>query len=198
MRITVVSGSMRNNSQSLNVAKHLVRVIEGLGAQAELLDLNISILPLYNHDLSDDTRKIWDSIEEGFKISDGFVLVSPEWDGMFSAGLHNLFNYVASASKNNTMAHKPVSLVGVSSGMGGAYPIAQLRMTGPKNTHYVVIPENLRFAKVKEVLIDGEIVVEGLRDRVYYAMKMLLEYAEALGQIRNNGTIDYEHFSSGV
>lgn len=198
MKIVVVSGSTRAESQSLKVAEYLKSRLEDFGTETDLVDLNVHRLPLYDDSESGPWQEIWNPIESKLENADGFVLVSPEWDGMFSVGLHNMFNYVASGSTKNTMAHKPVTLVGVSSGMGGVYPIAQLRMTGSKNTHYVVSPESLRFAKVKDVLVDGRIVVNGLRERTDYALKVLIKYAEALAPIRRDELLDFNKFGSGV
>ncbi len=198
MMIVVISGSMRVESQSLKVAEYLKIRLESFSAETDLVDLNVHRLPLYDDSESGTWQENWNPIEKQLEHADGFVLVSPEWDGMFSVGLHNMFNYVASGSTKNTMAHKPVLLVGVSSGMGGVYPIAQLRMTGPKNTHYVVTPENLRFAHVKDVLVDGRIVIEGLRNRTDYALQVLIEYAVALGPIRRGNLLDFKKFGSGV
>ncbi len=197
MKIVVVSGSMRDKSQSYSVAEYLQKRLAGMELDADLVDLNKQRLPLFDDSDTGEWQKIWEPMEEVLAKADGFVFVTPEWDGMFSAGLHNLFNYVASGSDKNTMAHKPVMLVGVSSGMGGAYPLAQLRMTGPKNTHFVVSPENLRIAQVKEVLVDGEIVVDGVRERAEYSLKVLIEYAKALKPIRESDILDLKKFGSG-
>lgn len=198
MKITVISGSTRADSQSLKVSEYLKAELEKLGADAVILDLNEKRLPLFDDDLSGEWAKLWQPIEAELDSSDGFVFVSPEWDGMFSVGLHNLFNYVASGSSKKVMAHKPVTLTAVSDGMGGVYPLSQMRSIGPKNTHYLVTPENLRFAQVKDVLVDGEITVDGLRNRVEYSLKVLLEYAKALKEIRNSDVLDFKNFKNGV
>lgn len=197
MKITVVSGSVRANSESRKVADYLVDRLSGADIEVSLADLNEQRLPLYDHSNEGAWQGIWASIEQELGSADGFVIVSPEWDGMFNVGLHNMFHYVTK-TKKHVLAHKPVMLVGVSDGMGGAYPIAQLKAVGPKNTHYVVSPENLRISKVKEVLVDGEIVVDGVRERADYALKILVEYAKALKPLRDSGMLDFKKFGSGV
>lgn len=198
MKIVVINGSTRANSQSRRVADYLLDRLRNLNTEAVLVDLNEQRLPLYDDTDEGPWQEIWQPIEAELENADGFVFVSPEWDGMFSAGLHNLFNYVASGSSKKVMAHKPVTLVGVSDGMGGVYPLAQMRMVGPKNTHYLVTPENIRFANVKDVLVDGNIVVDGLRERADYSLRVLLEYAKALQQVRASGVLDFKSFKNGV
>ena len=195
MKITVVSGSTRSNSQSLSVAHYLQEKLDGLGVSTALVDLNTQRLPLYDDTETGPWQEVWTPIESELSSSDGFVFVTPEWDGMFSVGLHNMFHY---CTDKHFLAHKPVMLVGVSDGLGGAYPLAQLKAIGQKNTHFVVSPENLRISKVKEVLIDGEIVVNGVRERADYSLKVLLEYAKALKQVRESGVLNLKKFGSGV
>lgn len=198
MKVAIISASTRKNSQSRNVSEYLKGLFQSEDIDTAVIDLSEQVLPIYDDSENGDWQSVWQPIENSLSESDAFVLVSPEWDGMFSAGLHNMFNYVASGSSANPMAHKPAMLVGVSSGMGGAYPIAQMREVGPKNTHFVVSPENLRFAKVKEVLVDGQVTVNGLRERAEYSVKVLIEYAKALNQVRDSDVIDMEKFGSGM
>lgn len=197
MKIVVVSGSVRDGSQSRKVADYLQERLADMDVEAGLVDLNKQRLPLYDHSDEGPWQDIWAPIEKELSDADGFVFVSPEWDGLASVGLHNMFHYTTK-TKNHVLAHKPVMLTSVSTGMGGAYPLAQLRSAGPKNTHYVVSPENLRVSKVKEVLIDGDMVVDGVRERADYSLKILIEYAKALRQVRAAGILDYEKFASGV
>ncbi len=193
MKIIVISGSTRPDSQSRKVAEYLDKKLVELGAQTELVDLNESRLPIFDNSSSGPWEEVWNPIKAALESADGYVFVSPEWDGMFSVGLHNMFHYAG-----NALAHKPVTLASVSDGMGGIYPLAQLRATGPKNTHYVVTPENLRFSDVNNLLVNGEITQDGVRARADYALKILIAYAEALKQIRDSGIVDLEQFKFGV
>lgn len=195
MKIVVISGSVRANSESRKVADYLAGRLRAFGVVAEVVDLNEQRLPLYDDSKEGPWQSVWEPIEKQLQEAEGFVFVSPEWDGVFSVGLHNMFHY---AVKKRVLDHKPVMLVGVSDGMGGAYPIAQLKAVGPKNTHYVVSPENLRISKVKEALVNGEIVVDGVRERADYSLQVLIEYAKALKPIRKSGLLDLKKFGSGV
>jgi len=164
-----------------------------MGTTARVIDLNEDRLPLYDDSETGDWQAVWQPISAKLESADGFVFVSPEWDGMFSVGLHNMFHY-----SGQLLAHKPVMLVSVSSGIGGVYPLAQLRMAGPKNRHYVVTPENLRISDVGNVLVDGQIVQEGVRERANYSLRVLIEYAKALAVVRSSGVIDFVKFKNGV
>lgn len=197
MNIVVISGSTRADSASLKVSNYLVQKLNGNGIETNLVDLNESRLPLYD-DGPSKSDETWLKVLPLLTKADAYIFVSPEWDGMFSVGLHNLLNYTASAVDDKPLAHKPVMLVGVSSGMGGAYPLAQMKAMGQKNNHFVVIPDNLRFAKFKEVFVDGELAEGGLKARVEYSLKLLAEYAEALKSVRSSSSLDLDTFASGV
>jgi len=193
MKITIISGSTRDNSESKKVASYLSFCFTRLNADNAILDLNDKRLPLYNATENGPWELIWDEISRLLNQSDGFVFVSPEWDGMFSVGLHNMFHYV-----DKELADKPVLLVGVSSGRGGQYPLQQMRIMGYKNKRFVVIPESLYYDHIQESLIDNAFVNDRVTERTDYALKVLIEYAKSLKLVRDSGVINYEKFPNGL
>lgn len=193
MNITIISGSTRNNSQSRRVSDYLSLRLTKFGIENTVLDLNEKRLPLYDDTEEGPWQILWNEISSLLSQSDGFVFVSPEWDGMFSVGIHNMFHYVG-----KEMADKPVLTVGVSSGRGGRYPLQQMRTMGYKNKRFVIIPENLYFDHIEESLVDGAFTDSRTADRTDYALKVLVEYAKALLLVRTSGVIDYEKFPNGL
>ena len=69
--------------------------------------------------------------------SDAFIVISPEWHGMAPAGLKNFFLMWGKGE----LAHKPALIITVSSGDGGSYPVAELRMSSYKNNRICFLPE---------------------------------------------------------
>ena len=193
MKITIISGSTRDNSESKLIAEYLSVCLTKNNINSVILDLNEKRLPLYNATESGSWELIWDEISRLLNQSDGFVFVSPEWDGMFSVGLHNMFHYV-----DKELADKPVLLVGVSSGRGGQYPLQQMRIMGYKNKRFVVIPESLYYDHIQESLIDNAFVNNQVIERTSYALKILIEYAKSLKLVRDSGVINYEKFPNGL
>jgi len=193
MKITIISASTRDNSQTRRVSDYLSNRLKKFNTENTILDLNEKRLPLYDNTGEGPWVKLWEEISILLKESDGFVFASPEWDGMFSVGLHNMFHYT-----DKELADKPVLIVGVSSGRGGRYPLQQMRTMGYKNKRFVVIPESLFYDYIQEALIDGTLIDSRTTEQTDYALKILVEYAKALIAVRKSGVIDYEKFPNGL
>lgn len=182
MKIVVVSGSNRLNSQSLKIAKIIRHKLAKSGHNASLIDLHETNLPLFGGETHGKWLEISDIIEE----ADGFVWITPEWDGMVPPAM---YNFIAHAGRE--MAHKPVLLAAVSSGVGGAYPIASLKAFGGKNRHYVLVPEQLIFREVKNVFSSPVPDENNQRDidmhrRTDYALKVLASFSKHLHAARKD------------
>jgi NAD(P)H-dependent FMN reductase len=194
MKILVLSGSTRPKSQSRKVADIIVGKLKSKQqAEVELLDLCEAKLPIY-----DDGEKLeWEHISKKLIEADGFVWVVPEWNGTAGPGIMNLLAYL-----KQQICHKPVLLVGVSSGIGGAYPLAQIRGFGAKNSRAVFVPESIRILNVKDFFngeqpdpnLDSDATLHARTD---YALDILLAYTTKLGEIRSNDLIDPKRYTSG-
>ena len=195
VKILVVSSSTRAGSQSRKVSDYLTERIKGLSHSSSVFDLHEQVLPFFGQ--HKDGEKNIAELQRMLKEADGYVFVSPEWNGSLSAGLVNMFDFVG-----NAMAHKPVMLVGVGGEHGGTYPLAHMRQIGPKNAHYIISPENLIVRNPKDAMNDSTLDESAsdyrLKSRAEYALKILLEYAQALESVRNSGTVDLAQFPSGV
>jgi hypothetical protein len=101
------------------------------------------------------------------------------------------------------LAHKPALIVTVSSGDGGAYPVAELRMSSYKNNRICYIPEQIIVRNVESVLNDdpeknNPSADSYFRERTGYALAILKEYAHALTQVRASGATDLSKFKNGM
>ena len=206
MKITIISGSHREDSQSEKVARYIEKTLKEQGVCDEtwLFSLAANPLPLWDEGIwNEDPR--WDEllgpISAQLKSSDGFVVVSPEWHGQVPAGLKNFF--LMWTSKGAELAHKPALIVTVSSADGGAYPVAELRMSSYKNSRLCYIPEHVILRNVESVLNSNPDdnnagADEYFRNRILYALKILREYALALGQVRASGAADLSVYRNGM
>ena len=197
LNIVLVAGSSRSNSQSGKVARFLrQRLIELGHSSLELctvIDLGLGPLPLWP---SDDSGP-WGQYAERLQVADALIIVAPEWNGMACPAIKNFFIYASKAE----LAHKPGLLVGVSSGLGGAYPISELRASSYKNCRLCYIPEHLIVRHAEQVLNDGSASHDDdqrLRPRIDYALDILNKYAQALQPVRASIDLSHPAFANGM
>ncbi|XXX76731.1 NAD(P)H-dependent oxidoreductase [Sorangium sp. So ce134] len=203
MKLAIISGSHRNGSESGKVARY---VQQQLASSADVsstyqLDLADNPLPLWDQEAwqpSEKWDRLWSPISAELTSSDAFVIVAPEWSGMVPAGLKNFFLFCTKGE----LAHKPALIVGVSASMGGSYPIAELRMSSYKNTYLCYIPDHVIVRHVRDLLNDPatpQSPDDGrIRERLQYALGLLLQYGKALRQVRESGAINLTRYPFGM
>ena len=199
MIISIISASHRIDSQSKKVSDSLNNNLLNLDPNLEtfFLDLAISSLPFWSPDKKNGEGiwgKTWNSISEKLQSSDGFILVVPEYGGMATPVAKNLFLLCG----NGEFSHKPGLIVSVSSGNGGAYPIAELRSSSYKNTHIMWIPENIIIRNVEEFNPGnhGNNIPEWLDNRIDYVLKLFIAYADNMKPLRK--IINRKDFGNGM
>jgi len=204
MKISIVSGSHRNPSQSEKVGRYI----------ENLLISDYSDIDPYLYLLADNPLPLWDqSIWEGDKAweerlaplkaqlsnSDAFVIIAPEWHGQVPAGLKNFFLMF----NRFELGHKPALIVAISSATGGAYPVAELRMSIYKNNRLCYIPENLIIRDVEKVFNsyaeeNDQQSDDYYKERLAWSLDILIGYAEALKPLREKVQIHNDKFSNGM
>ena len=205
MKIVIICGSHRQDSQSGKVSRYIENALisQGLCDETWLYDLGGNPLPLWDESIWEGDpqwQKTLAPLSEELKSCDGLVVVSPEWHGMAPAGLKNFFLMWTAGGE---LAHKPALIVTVSTADGGSYPIAELRMSSYKNNRICYLPEHLIIRYVDKVFNDdaeqNNPDAQGyIEDRLTYCLSMLREYALAFRQIRASGKTSLETYTSGM
>ena len=203
MKFGIINGSHRPKAQSAKVASFLAEVLttEQLAAEVWRLDLAEQPLPFWDEGVWDKSPEWVEKLEPLSKelaACDAFIVISPEWHGMVPAALKNFFLMWG----NQELAHKPALIVAVSSGIGGAYPVAELRLSSYKNSRICYIPEQLIIRKVEEVLNpegpNDSASDAYYRERARFALRMLHAYAQALKQVREGPAAFDSRFKNGM
>ena len=199
MKISIISASHRKNSQSKKVSNFLLNSLSNLESELDtiVLDLADAALPMWSPEKKDGKGiwgDTWNSISSNLNNSDGFILVVPEYGGMATPAAKNIFLL----SGNGEFAHKPGLIVSISSGNGGAYPIAELRSSSYKNTHVMWIPENIIIRNVEEFNPGnhGKNIPKWMDSRIDYVLKLLLTYASNMKPIRE--IVNRKDFGNGM
>lgn len=202
MKITIISGSHRHQSQSEKVARFVQTTLQAKEIDADIFSLAGNPLPLWDESIwagNAEWAQRLEPISANLAASDGFVVIAPEWHGQVPAGLKNFFLMWG----KNELAHKPALIIAVSASDGGAYPIAELRMSSYKNNRICYLPEHVIVRKVTQVLNEDATQNDAaadayFRERITWTLDMLEQYAQALIPVRAAGLVYHEKFRNGM
>ncbi|MCQ4312211.1 NAD(P)H-dependent oxidoreductase [Pseudomonas stutzeri] len=196
LNVTLIAGSSQPTSQSAKVARYLAERLQVLEicAEAQVVDLGRAPLPLWPAPPVDEA---WEEHAEQLQRADALVVITPEWHGMACPALKNLFLYAG----YRELAHKPALLVGVSAGLGGAYPLSELRASSYKNSRICYLPEQLVIRQVDQVMNSAKGTSEDdirIRRRADWALRVLGEYAHAMQGLRDRIQLEHSDFHNGM
>ena len=202
MKIAIISGSHRRNSQSMKVARHIEKTLQsGICEETWLYSLEGNPLPLWDEGVWDGEQEwleILTPLREQLSSCDALVVITPEWHGQVPAGLKNFFLLFG----KNELSHKPALIVSVSAGAGGAYPVAELRMSSYKNSRLCYIPEHVIIRDVESILNEtgenDERSDSYIRERLEWSLNIRKHYAIALKDVRDSGVTLTEKFGNGM
>ncbi len=202
-RIMVIAGSPRRASQTHRIATIVeARLQAAPGVEADLLSLRDVAIPLWSEEKGAEEKPAdsfwstdWPGISARLAAADGFVVMTPEHHGMATPHLKNLLF----CCNDGELAFKPAYLVTVSAGSGGAYPVAELRMSGYKNNYLHWLPDHLiiRQAGGFRPGEEGDSAPEWLSGRLDHGLAILKAYAEAARPIRAE-VVDLEILKTGM
>ena len=197
MKISLVSSSLQKSSQSSRIREIFNQLILKKDQSIELynLDLEKEKVPFWSNEKKNKTNfwgDKWTNISKNLSNSDGFVFIIPEYGGMASPSSKNFFLLCG----NGELSHKPGLIVSISSGLGGSYPVTEIRSSSYKNTHIVWIPENIIIRKVVDFGTGRKNIPEWLHNRIDYTLSLLIKYAECMKPIK--GFINRKDFGNGM
>jgi len=179
MKITIISGSPRHQSITIRVAKFLnAYFVEKYPQhQYDFVAMNENNLPF--------VEKAWSTVNdapEEFKVlaekifsTDAFVLISPEYNGSYSASMKNLLDHFPKQT------HKAFGIVTASpGGMGGIRAAQQMQnmicgLFGVPSPAMLVIP-----MVDKKFDAEGKLVEEAFTNSIHTFANEFIWLAEAV------------------
>nr|MDP9128489.1 NAD(P)H-dependent oxidoreductase [Pseudomonadota bacterium] len=166
----------------------------------DIIELTGNPLPLWDESMwkpGTPLQELWLPYAKRLERADGFVIVSPEWNGMVPAGLKNFFLYTSP----NEVGHKPAMITSVSAARGGAYPVTELRMSSYKNSMICYIPQHLIVREAAKMFA-GDTPSgpddEYIRGRADYTLATLVEYTKAFSSLRRNPVVFDKKYANGM
>lgn len=125
MKIEIISGSPRGNSITNRVALHLKKAIQDrTDHEVDIIDVRENELPLLQSVFSsvEATPEPYKEIAERMLNANAFILLTPEYNGSYSAALKNLLDHFPKQH------HKVFAIATASTGMlGGIRAALQLQ-----------------------------------------------------------------------
>jgi NAD(P)H-dependent FMN reductase len=148
MKYTIISGTNRNGSNTLKVARQYREILESRGVEAEL----VSLEGLNLNEKSEDLSKLEDRV---LVPTDKFLFVLPEYNGSFPGSLKTMIDL---SDIRRVWWGKKAMLTGVSTGRAGNLR-GMDHLTGALNYLKVTVhPNKLPISSVDKIL-DGQGVI---------------------------------------
>jgi NAD(P)H-dependent FMN reductase len=178
MKIEILSGSPRTNSVTKRVALHLKHWFEtNTEHEIGLIDVQEWELPGVQSVFSsvEKTPEIFRGLTQRIFDADGFILVSPEYNGSYSPAMKNLLDHFPKQH------HKPFGIVTASPGpMGGIRAAQQMQLLvnglfGIPSPYMLIVPGvDTKFDR------EGTLLDESFQNNIHNFATEYLWLAESL------------------
>jgi NAD(P)H-dependent FMN reductase len=182
MKILIISGSPRGNSITNRVALHLERAIAGSTEhEIDTLDVRDVRLPQLQSIFTsvETTPAAYKSVSEKMFSADAYILLTPEYNGSYSAALKNLLDHYPKQH------HKVFAIATASPGaLGGVRAALQLQelifaLFGIGSPYMLVIPH-----VDKKFDVDGTLLDENFQKPVDLFIKEFVWLAEKIVDVK--------------
>jgi len=178
MRIEIISGSPRPSSVTHRVALHLENLLKQR-SQHEVGIINVkdwNLPPVQSVFVSvNETPSEFRPLAERMFSADGFILVTPEYNGSYSPGMKNLIDHFPKQH------HKPFGIVTASPGPLGGIRAAQQMQLLINALFGIASPHMLVVANVdKRFDMEGNLLDQNFQNNVHNFIAEYLWLAESL------------------
>ncbi|MGS5089830.1 NADPH-dependent FMN reductase [Hydrogenophaga sp. A37] len=188
--LLVFAGSTRAQSFNRQLATQAAALAKAAGAQVTHIELADFDVPLYNADLeAKGTPRDVVRLKEIFHAHPAWLVVSPEYNGSYTALMKNTIDWVSSPIKGDPVwssgtkpfAGKVVGLLSASPGaLGGLRSLSHLAPL-LMNLQCWVAPKQFALSKAGEAFgADGQLVAESSRASVQGVVDQVLNAAQRL------------------
>lgn len=179
-RILGLAGSLRRLSYNRGLLR-AARDIAPNGVDIQTFDLGS--IPLYNEDVEDqgDPEPVR-QLKESIRAADALLIASAEYNYSVSGVLKNAIDWASRPPKQTVLLHKPVALMGASTGrfgtVRGQLTLRQVLLA----THCYVLPspEVYIASAPKGFDANSDLVDEATRQRVRALIEALVDWSRRL------------------
>lgn len=152
--ITIISGTNRPSSRSLEVSNIVLSLFQKHGVPAQILDLqSIPFKEMDGTQYSDNKPAGIQQALETLHESSGYYFVCPEYNGSMPGALKYFIDYW---DYPRTFEHIPVAFLGLGGRFGGLRPIEHLQQVMNYRNAFVY-PERIFLFNIWSTLKDGKL-----------------------------------------
>lgn len=185
IHITIISGSVRQTRNSHRVSLYLNTLLnQGTSTSSYIIDLAAENLPLLTDlwDKHPEQSEAFQKIVAQLEKSDGFIWVSPEYNGSYTPALKNFIDNFP----GRVFRKKPIGVVSVSTGtIGGIRGGIQMQQLAMAIQAYAV-PQMLLVPQVHFKFNEGgELLDENFTKQINFFVEEIKWISEAI-QNKNN------------
>jgi len=169
-RVGFFVGSLSSTSINRLLAKALMRLAP---PELHLVEIPIKDLPLYSQDYDADFPPAARTFKQAIADCDALMFVTPEFNRSIPGGLKNAIDWASRPWGQNSFAHKPSGVIGVSPGAIGT-AVAQSQLRGVLcfcNSPLMNTVEAYIHFKEGLITADGEVTEGNTRDFLHNYMK---------------------------
>lgn len=166
--VVAVCGSARAESYTRDVLRRALRAAAAAGGETELLETGD--LPAYDPDADEQPGVA--AFADRLAAADAVALGSPVYHGSYSATLKNALDHVGSDEFEDTT----VGLVAVAGGSTYSSTLDHMRIV-VRSVHGWVLPHQVGVPHGWDTVEDGDVVDEGVADRLDTLGEKLVRYA---------------------
>lgn len=167
LMITVISGTNRSNSRTLQIARHFTALIKDSGVEAQLLDLAKIDMAHYVEEMY-DAKKMSPALvvlQKRFILDvKKIVFIVPEYNGSFPGVVKLFIDGISVNEYPKNLGGKHIALIGVSSGRAGNLRGLDHLATVVNHMGGWICPNKLPLSNVDTFLNDAGEMVHGPTD----------------------------------
>jgi chromate reductase, NAD(P)H dehydrogenase (quinone) len=198
--ILIFAGSTRINSFNRKLAKEAARLVKDAGARPTYIELQDLNIPMYNADLEGrGTPRDVIVLKELMHSHPGWIIVSPEYNGSYTALLKNTLDWASSPAKagpecsedeaanwksgTKPFAGKVIGLLSASPGMMGG--LRSLDHLAPllRNLQCWLAPQHFALGKAGEAFdAQGQLSEDSAKAKVKAVVDQVIFGAQRLAQ----------------
>lgn len=185
LRLLIFAGSLRKDSLNKKLAKAWASIAEHDSVETTLIDLNDFELPIYNGDIEEaSVPQKARELQALFAKHDGFLVVTPEYNGAVPAVVKNTLDWISRPLENgdsgvSIMKGKVCGIAAASPGaLGGLRALLLLRDQLAKLSMWVA-PSQFALGKAYEAFDDAnQLIHESAEKALFNILKEVKEFYE--------------------